>query len=133
MTYKITERVTTLIEDLINAGYEGEATITNSYCTGTASFFDQAISVQLTGFCKECLYIAEDVDTHEIVCVGRYSLELQREEVGVPDIVQLAWDMYKTYKEYSNYGIPSEFQELFLNSGYLKQKKITKTVLEERE
>lgn len=133
MSYKITEKVTDLVQDLIDAGYEGDVTMTNSYCIGTASFFQQAVTVQLTGFCKECLYLAENTETGEIACVGRYSLELEKAEVSVPDIVQLAWDMYKTYKEYSNWSLPSEFKELFIKSGYLKEKKVTKTVLEERE
>ena len=132
MKYKITERVTQLVQDLFDAGYEGEATLTNSYCTGTASFFEQGqLSVQLTGFCKECLYIVEDTESGDITCIGRYSLELEKREVGVPDIVECAWDMYKSYKD-SGYSMPSEFKEMFIRSGYIKEKKVTKTVWEEQ-
>lgn len=49
----------------------------------------------------------------------------------VSDIVDIAWSMYKTYKEYSNYVMPDEFKSLFISNGYLKEKKVTKTILEE--
>lgn len=74
MTYKITERVADLVQSLIKAGYEGEVTMTNDYCTGTRAFLEESFSLQLTRFCKECLYISENTETGDIVCVGRYSL-----------------------------------------------------------
>lgn len=131
MKYKITERVVHLVQDLYAAGYEGEAALTNNYCTGTAEFFGEMFSIQLTGFCKETLHIAEDTETGSITCVGRYSLELEKSEIAVPDIVQVAWDIYKSYKD-SGYSMPYEFKEMFVRAGYIKEKKVTKTVWEEQ-
>jgi hypothetical protein len=133
MEYKITEKVLSLVTDLIKAGYEGEATITNCYCTGTAAFLGDAFSVQLTGFCKESLHIVEDVSCGEILFVGRYDLEARHMEPKIEDVIEMAWGMYRGYKTYSSYSMPSEFKELFIEYGYLKEKKITKTVWEEKE
>lgn len=133
MSYKITEKVTTLVENLIKEGYDGEATLTNSYCTGTAGFLGDSLSVQLNGFCKETMQIVEDTETGEVVFVGRYDLELRHSDPTVETVVELAWNMYKDYKEYKNWSMPSEFKNLFLKYGYLTEKKITKTVLEERK
>lgn len=132
MTFKITERVIKLVEDLIKAGYDGEAVLTNSYCTGTFSFLGEVLSVQLNGFCKETMQIVEDTDTEEILFVGRYDLELRHPDPTVETVVEIAWSMYKDYKQYKNWSMPEEFKSLFLKYGYLKEKKITKTVLEEQ-
>lgn len=132
MNYKITEKVTTLVENLIKEGYDGDVTLTNSYCTGTAQFLGESMSVQLNGFCKETMQIVEDMDSGEVLFVGRYDLELRHKDPSVETIVELAWDMYKSYKEYKNWSMPEEFKSLFLKYGYLKEKKVTKTILEER-
>ena len=131
MSYKITERVADLVQSLIEAGYGGEVTMTNSYPTATRAFLEESFSLQLTGFCKECLYVSENTETGDIVCVGRYSLELEKSGMEVSDIVDIAWSMYKTYKGYSNYGMPEEFKSLFISNGYLKEKKVVETILEE--
>lgn len=133
MAYKVTQKVTQLVEDLFEAGYDGEATLTTAYCTGTKAFFQDCMSVQLTGFCKESLHLAENTETGEITCVGRYSLELEKADVTVPDIVSIAWEMYKEYKEYSNWAMPDEWKDLFLASGYVKEVKVTKTVIVENQ
>lgn len=51
MTYKITGRVIQLVQDLYDAGYEGEATLTNSYCTGTADYLEQGYDVSWNRAC----------------------------------------------------------------------------------
>lgn len=132
MSYKITQRVVDLVTDLISDGYDGEVTITNSYPSGARSVLEEAFSVQITGFCKESLYITEDLNTEDIVFVGRYSLERCEREASVEDIVDTAWGMYKSYKDYSNYGLPSEFQSLFITYGYIIERTVTKTVYEEK-
>ena len=53
MTYKITENVLKLVQDLIDEGYSGTVEITKSYATGTKGILGESISVQLSGFCKE--------------------------------------------------------------------------------
>lgn len=133
MEYKITQKVTDLVAELIKSGYEGEATLTNSYCTGTSAFLGDAFSIQLTGFCKESLYVVEDIDNGEILFIGRYDLEARYMNPAVEDIVDIAWGMYRSYKEYKNWGMPSEFRGLFIYYGKLKEKKITKTVYEEQD
>lgn len=133
MEYKVTQKVTDLVAELIKAGYEGEATLTNSYCTGTSAFLGDTFSIQLTGFCKECLYVVEDTDNGEILFVGRYDLEARHMNPTVEDIVEIAWGMYRSYKSYSGYCMPEQFRELFIEHGKLKEKKITKTVYEEQD
>ena len=129
MPYKVTEKVTTLVEALFEAGYNGEATLTTSYCSGAAEVIGGSMSVQLSGFCKETLCIVEDTDTGELVFVGRYNAKDVRD--SVEGIVQCAWQMFQSYKP-RGYSMPSAFEELFKKYGYLKQKVVpAKTVWEE--
>lgn len=127
--YKITERVIGLVEQLFAEGYEGEATLSFSYCSGTANIIGSAMSVQLTGFCKETLHLVEDSDG-QIVFVGRYNEERRMPEATVADIVAVAWSMYRTYKA-SKYSRPSEFASLFEKHGYLtKQTRVVEELIE---
>ena len=130
MTYKITQRCINLVEALFNEGYDGVATITNRYATGTYSVLGDIFSIELTGFCKETLYVVEDIDTEELLFVGRYAKEYVSE--SVEGIVDLAWGVYKSYK-HSGYSIPCEFEELFKKYGYLVKETVpVKTVWKER-
>lgn len=132
MTYKITENVLKLVQDLKDEGYSGTVEITKSYASGTKDILGESISVQLSGFCKESLYLVEDTETGELVVVGRYSKEgSYLSTVGVVElIVQIAWEFYKAYKP-RGYTMPFEFQSLFVKYGYLKAK--TVEVYEEQE
>lgn len=131
MTYKITENVLQLVQDLKDEGYSGTVEITNSYASGTKEVLGDVISVQLSGFCKESLYLIEDTDSNELVLVGRYVQEgSYTYPVGVELIVSKAWEFYKAYRP-RGYIMPYEFQSLFVKYGYLKAK--TAEVYEEQE
>lgn len=125
MTYKISEKVINLVQALIDEGYTGEALITNSYCSGTGNVLGKSLSVQLSGFCKENLYVVERDE--EMVLVGRYATEDIGVDFTVEDIVNIAWSMYKDYKD-SGYSRPSEFEDLFKKYGYLQEKTVKKLV-----
>ena len=127
MTYKITQKVLDLVDALFNEGYEGECTITNGYCTGTADVLGDTRSCMLTGFCKETLHLVEDTDTGEIVFVGRYGTEKCYENPTVEYVVAIARDMSEIYGT-RGYGMPSEFETLFLKYGYIKEEIVTKKV-----
>ena len=125
--YKVTEKVTNLIEKLFDAGYEGEATFTNRYCTGTAEYLDGAFSIQLSGFSKETLHVVENTDTGEVEFIGRYNFEAASAEPTVELIVEIAANMYDTYKD-RGYSMPFEFRELFKKQGYLTEQTVTREV-----
>lgn len=125
--YQITPRVLQLVTDLFNEGYQGTSEITKSYCTGTKEVLGDAGSVQITGFCKESLHIVEDVETNEIVLVGRYEEEdRSKEGYTVEDIVRKAYYFFQVYQP-RGYGEPLEFQKLFEKYGLVKVKTVTKT------
>lgn len=126
MTYKITRKVLDLVENLIRAGYRGEVKITDSYPTGTWTVLEGAVVIELSGFCKESLYIVEDLLIGTVCFVGRYSLEDSYEDPTVEDIIRTAWNMYTSY-ESRGYGLPYEFEDLFIQHGYLKKVTETKT------
>lgn len=130
MSFKITEKVTTLVEELFKEGYQGDCEFTNSYCTGTYEVLGDAYSLKLSGFCKESLHVVENTETGEIYFVGRYSTEAVKAEPTVEDIVSIAWIVYKCYND-RGYSMPSEFKDLFVKYGYLTKKTITKEVWEE--
>lgn len=131
MSFIVSTRIINLVEKLLEAGYGGEATLDNSYCTGTAGVLGKAISVKLTGFCKECLHLVEDTESGEMVAVGRYSIETTSPEFSVEDVVSMAWTMYKSYKD-RGYSRPHEFEDLFKKFGYLTERSVTKTVIDEQ-
>lgn len=128
--YKITQKCLDLVEQLINEGYRGTVEITKSYCTGTHEVLGDALSIQLSGYCKESLHIVEDTETSELLFVGRYSIEWVTP--AVEGIVESAWGFYKSYKG-SGYSMPYEFEDLFKKYGYLTKKVVpAKTVWEEK-
>lgn len=131
MTYKVTEKVLGLVEELFNEGYDGEATFTNCYCTGTGAVLGESYSIKLTGFCKEYLHLTENKESGKVLFVGRYSLENEILNPTVEDIVYCAWIMYKTYKD-RGYSMPSEFRDLFEKYGYIEKKIITQEIWEEK-
>lgn len=127
MTYKITQKVTELVESLFEEGYTGDAIITKSLYSGTEDILGESFSVMLSGFCKESLYIVEDIESGDIVFVGRYKQEASIPEPAVEDIVCIAWEMFNAYED-SGYQLPEEFRSLFLKYGYLEEKVVTTKV-----
>ena len=134
MEYKITEKVLNLVEQLIADGYSGIVELTKAYASGTKEYLGQSLSVQLSGFCKEHLYIVECIGEGYgngcVMFVGRYDELGLAEEPNVETVVDIAWHKYKTYKD-RGYGLPSEFESLFVKYGYLK--KVLVEVYEEKE
>lgn len=129
-TYKVTQRVIDLVEQLFQEGYTGEATFSNGYASGTEEVLGVSFSLQLTGFCKETLHLTEDNDGN-IVFVGRYCEERRDPDASVQDVVRIAWKMYKSYKAYSIYGRPYEFDVLFEKYGYITKKtQIVESIIE---
>ena len=81
MTYKLTTKVLELVEQLIEEGYGGSAELCRHGCSGTWEVMfenDCKTWIELTGFAKETLNLVEDMDTGEIVAVGRYGYERNR-------------------------------------------------------
>ena len=129
-TYKVTQRVIDLVEQLFQEGYTGAATFSNGYASGTKEVLGVSFSLQLTGFCKETLHLTEDSDGN-IVFVGRYYEKRRDEDATVQDIVLIAWKMYKSYKTYSSYSRPYEFDVLFEKYGYITKKtQIVESIIE---
>ncbi len=127
--YKVTQQCIDLIEELLEEGYQGEITLSNCFCTGTANYLEDTMAIVINGFCKEQLHIAEDITDSSIAFFGRYSVEQVRPSVA--GIVEFAWVTYQSYKQ-SGYSMPHEFETLFKKYGYLKQKTIpSRTVWEE--
>lgn len=125
MEYKVTQKVLDLVEKLFEEGYKGSVEITKGYATGTAKHLEGSLSVQLSGFCKEHLYMVETVgEGYGVNCVmfvGRYDELGLAEEPNVETVVDIAWRKYKTYKD-RGYSMPHEFEALFVKYGYLKKK-----------
>jgi hypothetical protein len=128
--FKVTPKVLSLIEDLYSEGYQGQCKFTNEYYSGTKAILGDHRAMELTGFCKESLSIVEDAYTGDILLVGRYQTEKVLEIPRVVDIVQIAWEMYKSYKTIG-YSKPDEFHNLFIKYGYIKI--VQKTTEEEIE
>ena len=79
------------------------------------------MALELSGFCKESLYLVQD--THNrIVAFGRYSWECEWDAgyIVVRDIVKIAFDMFDTY-ESRGYGLPGEFRELFIKYDFVEE------------
>ena len=124
MAYKLTTKVIDLVEKLRDEGYCGSIELTSCGCSGTQAVMDEndcKLWIELTGFAKETLNLAENLETREIVAVGRYSYE--GEVDTVEDIVRMSWYMFTSY-ESSGYSIPSEFESLYEKYGFIKKKKL---------
>lgn len=124
MTYKLTTKVLELVEQLIEEGYSGDATLSQCGCTGTQEVMSEnscKLWIELTGFAKETLNLAEDLETGEIVAIGRYSHEGEVETVE--DIVRMSWDMSTSYA-YRGYSISHEFESLYEKYGFIKKEEV---------
>lgn len=124
MAYKLTTKVLGLVEQLIEEGYSGDATLSRCGCSGTQSVMDEngcKTWIELSGFAKETLNLVEDLETGEIVAVGRYSYEGTVDTVE--DIVRMSWDMFTCY-EGSGYSMPSEFESLYEKYGFIKKEEV---------
>lgn len=132
MSYEITPKIVALLKELKAAGYTGSMEITAGMTSGTTHVLQGALCVQLAGFCKECLHLVEDTETGNVVAIGRYAIEDEYTDLTVPEIVSIAWRMYKDYKN-SGYLMPGEFKKLFTEYGYITEKTVIKTVIVEKD
>lgn len=124
MTYKLTTKVLELVEQLIEEGYGGNATLSRYGYTGTRKVMSEngcKLWVELSGFAKETLNLAEYLETGEIVAVGRYSYKGTVETVE--DVVRKSWELYN-YHEYKGYSMPSEFESLYEKCGFIKREEV---------
>jgi hypothetical protein len=128
----ISQKVIDFTSKLLEEGYNGEVVIkqVNSTYTGSREQFekyDVDFVVQLSGFCKEDLYLFEH--NNQIVGVGRYRVEfiIPVEEITVKNIVDLAYSMFKCYQN-RGYGEPAEFKKLFVKYGHVTEEIQTKVV-----
>lgn len=126
--YKITEKVLTLVQQLFEEGYDGEVKIANTYYAGAGEYLKGYLAVEISGFCKEPLYLVEQIYTGAIWGIGRYREEFCSDKITVEDIVNLAWVKYQSYKD-SGYSRPDEFEDLFIKYGYL----VAETILVYKE
>ena len=123
MTFKVTEKVLRLVDELYEEGYSGGCVYSPPWYSGALETLRNTRSLNLSGFCKETLHIVENLATNEIAAVGRYSIE-DGDVESVKDIVRIAWDMYLAY-ENSGYSMPSEFIELFKKYDYIEEVQTT--------
>ena len=120
--YHITNRTVELVQELKKRGYSGQATITNRYPTGAKAIMGDDFSIELTGFCKESMYLCEEKDSCNFIMVGRYDLEFDlrptdgRSKIDL--LIEQAWRKYKTYKP-RGYSMPCEWEEVFKKTGYI--------------
>ncbi|WVK89985.1 hypothetical protein [Burkholderia phage vB_BpP_HN03] len=117
LIYKVTGRVTQLVEDLMNQGYKGDIRFTQSYASGCV-LKQGTVSVELTGFCKETLCLVEDIEDAGVVGFGRYGDSVSN--LTVESLVRHAYFNYKQYKKSKNYPMPEEFKDLFLKYGLIR-------------
>lgn len=123
MTFKVTEKVLRLVDELYEEGYSGECVYSTPGYSGALEILQNTRALSLSGFCKETLHLVENLATNEIVAVGRYSVEDSDVE-SVKDIARISWDMYLFY-ENSGYSMPSEFIELFKKYDYIEKVQTT--------
>lgn len=117
-------------DQLLKEGYKGTIELTNSYPTGVKNIFGDQMVLSLSGFCKETLYLAADPHDEERIAAGRYEvLSRSISSFTVELLVDMAWNMYQKYKNTAPYSIQSEWLDLYIKYGYVKEK-IT-TVYEE--
>jgi len=135
MRYIINTEIGLLADAILRGGFTGEAKFSNNGCTGTVEIFgDDFIALELTGFCKETLFIAYDTEEKDYILVGRYDIRNRFIEVPtVDDIVKLAWSTYKDYKSSKEWGRPTEWDSLWKKAGYITTKTIQKTVEVEKD
>lgn len=137
MRYIINAELCELAIALRNRGFQGETEMSCTGCTGTEEQFGEPfVAMEVTGFCKETIYIAWDMDENDYILVGRYSI-IDRMPAGEPptveDLTKIAWEMYKDYKKNKNWGRPIEWDPLFKELGYVTTKTVQKTVEVEKD
>ena len=134
MIGKITTRLMEVVTQLIRDGYQGEVKITNTGCSGTADILQGAFALELTGFCKETLYLVDDEETQRFIFIGRYSAEgiYAYEQVDTEYLTRIAWSFYKIYKG-RGYSRPTEWENLFEKFGLITKKEVTRTEIEEAD
>ena len=132
MTVKITTRLMEVVTQLIRDGYQGEVKITNTGYRGTANILQGAFALELTGFCKETLYLVDDEETQHFIFIGRYSAEgiYAYELVDTEYLTRIAWSFYKIYKG-RGYSRPTEWEDLFEKFGLITKRGVTRTEIEE--
>lgn len=124
MSYKLTSKVIDLVDQLFEEGYGGEASLCRHGASGTWEvMFDNDCKtwIELSGFAKETLNLAENLETDKIVAVGRYSLEGIVETVE--DIVRISWEMFN-YHESKGYSMPYEFESLYEKYGFIEKEEV---------
>lgn len=127
--FGVTTAVTRLAEGLILAGYTGTIELTKDYPAGAKGILGSDFSLKLSGFCKENLYIVQDLKDSEIGLIGRYEVHKWMGNPSVSTVAKVAWDVYQSYKS-SGYSRPPEWEEIWIKEGYLK-KKVTTTIVEQ--
>lgn len=124
MAYKLTTKVIDLVEKLRDEGYCGMIELVNCGCSGTQSVMDEngcRTWIELSGFSKETLNLAEDLETGEIVAVGRYGHE--GTVSTVEDIVRKSWEMFECH-EWKGYSMPYEFEYLYEKYGLIEVEEV---------
>lgn len=127
MTFKLTTKVLDLVAQLYEEGYTGRVELTSHGASGTKEIMHKyqcKFWLELGGFAKETLNLAEDEETGDVWAVGRYSME--GVVFSVEDIVRISWRMF-TYYEERGYGMPFEFMTLYEKYGFIEKKSVTKT------
>jgi hypothetical protein len=119
--YTVNQEILNLVHQLFEEGYEGEAKLVTTYPAGIAKELDGCMALELSGFCKESLYLVQDTE-NQIVAFGRYCCECEWDSgsIEVRDIVKIASDMFDTY-ESRGYSLPSEFKELFIKYDFVEE------------
>lgn len=127
--YKITEEIINLVEELFQEGYGGTVELVNTFPSGIGLALAGCTVVQLSGFCKESLYLCHDSVTDQLIAFGRYGIERSwdKGEVTVRDIVNIAMCMFNIY-EGLGYSCPYEFKDLFIKYGFMEEQTVTKIV-----
>lgn len=112
MGFEITSKVTDLISELLLDGYEGTIRVGTTKFNWTRDILGNSKVIIISGFCKEALHIAEDMDTNEIVMVGRYNKEFRGRDATAKDVAKIAKRFFEYY-EARGYDYPNEFHSLF--------------------
>ena len=126
MEYDISPRTIKLVQELYELGYAGSANIVHHYSSGAMAVLGNDYAVELSGFCKETLYITERLGSCSFIAVGRYNTEAELRLTDllkpIDIIIDIAWNKYKTYKERAPelYGLPEEWKEVFIKKGLIR-------------
>ena len=122
--YIINPVILDLVTALYDEGYDGVATLCNTYPSGVAHELAGCFSIQLTGFCKENLYLVITADTKHMHAFGRYQRADLWAEGDYPTVEAIVDIAYRTFVRYESrgYELPQEFKALFIKYGYIEEK-----------